>query len=242
MKIAQTVIAFAVAALMVSPMVPLAAAQEATPTLTYSCDDAIAGQAAGTPGTLMGDAAGMAMGTPMAMEMEFDQLYIDMMILHHQGIIALAQASQPRLTDARLQAMAQNIIDVQSAENEELRGYRVQWYGSSESMSMDEAMMRTMMQEMPGLTGTMDEMAMQMDPQAEVAAFCAEANPDLAFIDLAIPHHEMAIEASQAAVTRAKHPEIQALAQRVIDDQQREIEELNSIRAELTGQATPATS
>jgi uncharacterized protein (DUF305 family) len=36
------------------------------------------------------------------MAMEFDQMYIDMMIPHHQSIIALAQAALPRLTDERL--------------------------------------------------------------------------------------------------------------------------------------------
>ena len=36
-------------------------------------------------------------------------------------------------------------------------------------------------------------------------------------------------------------PEIQAFAERVITDQQREIDELETIQAELTGEAPPAS-
>jgi uncharacterized protein (DUF305 family) len=95
------------------------------------------------------------------------------------------------------------------------------------------------MEMMPGM-GDMASMQMQMDPNAQVASFCGADDPDLAFIDLTIPHHEMAIMASEAALEQATHPEIQELAQQVIDAQQREIDELSAIRQELTGEATPA--
>lgn len=217
------------------------AAQEATPTMTSSCETVAA--------TPMAGMEGMTMGTPMAEDghdmagqsVEFDQLYIDMMLPHHASIIALAQAAQERLTDERLQTMADNIITAQSAENEELRGYREQWYGSPDPMPMDVSMMGMMTEMMPGM-GDMATMQMQMDPQALVAAFCAGEDPDLTFIDLTIPHHEMAIQASEAALEQATHEEIQTVAERVIADQQREIDELETIRAELTGEGTPTGS
>jgi uncharacterized protein (DUF305 family) len=212
-------------------------AQQSTPAAAYSCDDATP---AASPEPSMGGMAEMDMGTPMAgMEMEFDQLYIDMMIPHHASIVALAQAALPRLSDERLQAIAQSIIEAQSAEIEELSGDREQFYGSPEPMPMDTQMMGMMAEQMPGM-GSMDEMATQMNPEAQVAAFCGAADPDLAFIDLVIPHHEMAIAASQAAQDRATHDEIRAFAERVIADQRREIEELQAIRDELTDGASPA--
>ena len=98
-----------------------------------------------------------------------------------------------------------------------------------------------MMQKMmPGMPGSMDDMAMQMDPAAQVAAVCAADDADVAFIDLTIPHHESAIAASESAVGDATHQEISDFARRVIDDQQREIEELRAIRAQLSGEGTPA--
>jgi uncharacterized protein (DUF305 family) len=219
------------------------AAQEATPAMPYRCETAMAASP-------VAGMEGMAMGTPAAegghdmasQTVEFDQLYIDMMIPHHASIIALAQAAHDRLEDERLVAIADNIISSQQAEIEELRGLREQWYGSPEPMPMmDKAMMGMMMEMMPGM-GDMASMQTQMDPAALVAAFCAGEDPDLAFIELTIPHHEMAIRASDAALEQATHEEIRAIAERVIEDQQREIDELESIRAELTSDGTPASS
>jgi uncharacterized protein (DUF305 family) len=81
-----------------------------------------------------------------------------------------------------------------------------------------------------------------MDAHALVAALCAGEDPDLTFIDLTIPHHEMAIAASQAALEQATHEEIRKVAERVIQDQQREIDELQMIRSELTGEGTPEST
>jgi uncharacterized protein (DUF305 family) len=186
--------------------------------------------------------AGMEMGEDDAeMSMDFDLHYIDMMIPHHESIIALAQVALPDLTDPRLQEITQEIIREQGTEIETLKEYREAWYGSAEPLPMDEAMMQMMIEMMPSMAamGSMEEMAMQMDPPALVAAFCSADNPDLAFIDLVIPHHEMAIASSQDALEMATHDELKVIAQQVIEDQQREIDELSMIRASLTQAATP---
>jgi len=54
-----------------------------------------------------------------------------------------------------------------------------------------------------------------------------------------IPHHQMAIDGSKDALKQAVHPETKAFAEKVIRDQQAEIEQLVKIRSELTGEATP---
>lgn len=207
------------------------AAQEATPTATYSCESAAASPMAGTPPAAMGGMAGMAM--------ELDQAYIDMMIPHHASIIAMAEAALPRLTDERLREIAQAVITTQQPEIDELRDLRQRLYGDPNPMPMDAAMMAAMDEMMPGM-GTMDEMAFQMDTAAQVAAICAAEDMDLAFIDLTIPHHQMAIVASEAVVAKGSHPEIREIAEQVIAAQQQEIDELAAIRAELTGEGTPA--
>ena len=212
------------------------AAQEGTPAMTYAC---VVGTS--TPGAMAHEMP-MA-GTPAAgmdhMVMEFDQMYIDMMIPHHESIIAMAQAALPRLQDDRLREIAQAVIEDQGAEIVQLQEYREAWYGDPNPMPMDEAVMVAMDEMMPGM-GDMAAMQMQMDPNALVAAFCAGKDPDLAFIDLTIPHHQMAIQASKAAMEQATHDEIRLVAERVIDDQQREIDELTAIRQEFTEAATPS--
>ena len=104
---------------------------------------------------------------------------------------------------------------------------------------MDASMMGMMMEMMPSM-GEMASMQMQMDPEALVITFCGAEDPDEAFIDLTIPHHEVAIMASEAALEQATHDEIRTIAERVIQDQQREIDALSAIRQELSGEATPA--
>jgi uncharacterized protein (DUF305 family) len=214
--------------------------QAATPA-AYSCANATA--IAGTPTMAHGamTMTPMPMASPMAaMGTEFDQMYIDMMLPHHASIIALAQAAEGRLTDPRLQQIARNIIQTQSVEIDKLRRYRQRFYGSAEPPMMNHPDMAAMLQAMPGM-GTMDEMAKEMDAAAQVAAFCAASDPNLAFIDLTIPHHQMAVAASKAALAKATHPEIGTFAQGVIGAQQREIDELQAIRADLTGATPEAT-
>lgn len=207
------------------------ARRQATP--TASCDSAA------TPTSSMGTPmAGMdhgAMGMP-AMAVEFDQSYIDMMIPHHMSIIALAQAAAPRLTDERLITLADEIISAQAAEIDELSGYREQFYGSPDPMPVDESAMMGMM---GGMSMSMDEMMLMMDAEALVATYCTSADPNLAFIDLTIPHHESGVAASEVALLQSTHAEIRALAERVIMDQRREIDELTAIRQDLYGMASP---
>ena len=206
-------------------------AHSGTPEATWSC------AMAGTPVTAGHEDMDMGMDMDMA-EVEFDQLYIDMMLPHHGSIIALAEAALPELTDPRLQEMAQNIIDAQTAENAQLTEWRTAWYGSGEPVMTDTSM-ELMLEAMP--VGTMDEMMREMDAAYQVATFCAADNPDLAFIDQVIPHHQMAIDASEVAVEAAVHPEIAALAEDVIAAQQAEIDLLSEIRTELDVEGTPAS-
>lgn len=165
---------------------------------------------------------------------EFDQLYIDMMLPHHGSVIALSQAAQPLLTDERLIAMTEAIISTQTVENEQLRTWRTDWYGSPDP-DLGDASMTQMLEAMP--VSTMEEMMTQMSAENLVASFCASDNPDLTFVELVLPHHQMAVDASVIAIEQAVHPELATFAEEVIAAQQAEIDQLNAIRNELG--ATP---
>lgn len=207
------------------------AAQSSVASTPASCD------ASGTPTSSSQAHSSMDMGSPVSQDI--DVIYIDMMIPHHASIIALSQAALPGLKDERLRTLAQNVIDAQSAEIEELQGYRTEFYGSADAQPIDEQSMMLLMGDMGH---SMDAMMLEMDAAAQVAAICSAQDVDVAFIDLTIPHHESAIMSSQVVVEQAVHPEIRDFAQRVIEDQQREIEELQQIRLELTGSAVLAAS
>jgi uncharacterized protein (DUF305 family) len=58
---------------------------------------------------------------------------------------------------------------------------------------------------------------------------------DLAYIDMVILHHQMAIDTSEIALEQAGHQESRDIAERVIAQQQIEIDELETIRVDLEG-------
>ncbi len=215
------------------------AAQNATP-IPSSCEDVMpmtstpmTGQEAMSAPTPEGHAMGdMDMGEMV----EFDLAYIDMMIPHHQSIIALSEAAIPELTDPRLIDLAETVIETQASEIDTLTSFREEWYPDAEPVSME-----MMMMAMPSMgSSSMESMARLMSAEYLVTTFCAAEDMDLAFIELTIPHHQMAVGASEDALEQAVHPELIELAEEVIEAQQEEIELLMEIRADLTDEATPA--
>lgn len=178
----------------------------------------------------------MAGGHDHSGMMEFDQAYIDMMIPHHESIIMLAKEAVDQLEDERLVAIAEAIIATQEDENDELKALREEWYGDPEPAPMNAEIMLVSM----GMEGDcIDEHHMNlMSGEWLVQQFDEAENKDLAFIELSIPHHQMAIDTSEVALEQAQHEEIKEIATAVIEAQEGEIAELEMIRDEI--QATPA--
>lgn len=66
----------------------------------------------------------------------------------------------------------------------------------------------------------------------------AQAAPfDQAFIDAMVPHHMMASQMAQLAVTKARHPQLRRLAQMMVRDQSREIAQMKRWRKAWYGSA-----
>jgi uncharacterized protein (DUF305 family) len=201
------------------------------------CVAGVATPAAGMP------QAGMMTGTPAmgsdmaAMMGQFDLMFIDMMTPHHASAVAMAQVALSRAEHPEIRTLAEDIIASQSAEIEQMRSWRDDWYPDAPAMprmDMDQmmAILGQMMGEMPGG---------MMDMEQEIANLCATTEDfDLAFIEAMVPHHQSAIMMAQGATLRAEHPELRALAQKMVDDQQQEIDQMQTWRAAWSGSATPA--
>src|SRR5438132_6118557 len=56
------------------------------------------------------------------------------------------------------------------------------------------------------------------------------------FVDMMIPHHEWAILMAKQALTEANRPELKEMAQNIIKDQEKEIEQLKKWRQQWYGQ------
>jgi uncharacterized protein (DUF305 family) len=138
-----------------------------------------------------------------------DEAFIDAMVPHHQGAIAMANVALENAEHEEIKELSRNIVSTQHAEIEELKAIKKQEFGTSEvPMEMSSKQMR--------------DMGMMMDPQA-----LAEENPfDRAFIDAMIPHHRSAIEMAKVAKKRSENARIEELAGNIVSAQKGEIEQM----------------
>jgi uncharacterized protein (DUF305 family) len=78
--------------------------------------------------------AGMSMDATELEDLErarpFDLAFIDAMIPHHQGAIRMARIELAEGEDEELRALADEIIETQAREIEEMNDWRKEWYGS----------------------------------------------------------------------------------------------------------------
>lgn len=189
----------------------------------------------GTPG--MGD-----MGMMMDPE-QFDLIFIDLMIAHHESTVAVAHIAVERGERPEVLQLAEDIISTQEREISQLATWRDAWYPDAPTLTMDQ--MRGGLTMMEGMSDTnmmdgMDLMTM-MDPEADAARMCTALGPfDLAFIDAMIPQHQSAIMMAEAAAQHAAHPEIQELSQTMMDSWTRELAHMECWRDGWSGEATPS--
>lgn len=166
-----------------------------------------------------------------AVQVPFDQQFIDMMVPHHQGAVEMARIALQRARRPELRQLAEAIIRAQSAEIDQMRAWRQAWFGSPDTPPLSQ---------MPMLAGATGGAEMVHDMSAEVEQLRAAPEPfERAFIDLMIPHHQSAIDAARLALERAEHEELRALARAIIADQQREIDQLRAWREAWFPTPTP---
>jgi len=156
---------------------------------------------------------GMARQMVMQNGQYSDIAFIDAMVPHHQGAIAMAKVALKNAEHEEIQELSRNFMSTQQAEIEELKAIKKEEFGSSQ------VPMEMSPQQMQG-------MGMMMNPQE-----LANREPfDKAFIDAMIPHHQSAIYMAQVAQEESKIPAIKELAENIVDAQKREIEQMKQRR------------
>ena len=171
----------------------------------------VSGEAGATEASTPASTAGHSM-SGMDAEAPFDAMFIDSMVEHHRGAIAMAEQVREESERPELRAMAEEIIDAQVGEIGQLESWRVEWY--------------------PGLMPT-DGMGMAMGDM-EVSG--DDTVPfDQRFIQAMIAHHEGAVAMAEEALSQAEHDELRTLAQAIIDSQTGEIAQMKAWEAEWFG-------
>ncbi len=142
-------------------------------------------------------------------DMPYDLHFIDMMIMHHRQGIAMARLAERKGSTAALKALAKKTADDQEKELLELKKHRDHWYAGAPEMD------HSQMMAMGGMSGHGN---MKMDMQGDIAKLQAATGKqfDRLFLDMMIPHHQMAIDMAQEATTKAEHAEIKEIARMTV--------------------------
>ena len=133
----------------------------------------------------------------------FDAQFIDSMIQHHEGAVAMAKEVLTASERPELVAMAEAIIAAQTKEIAQLQEWRATWYA-----------------DLPLSKGMGMAMGQMMMPADETTPF------DQRFLTTMIDHHQGAIHMAEMALEQAEHAEIKTLSKGIIAAQQAEITQL----------------
>jgi uncharacterized protein (DUF305 family) len=142
-----------------------------------------------------------------------DEHFIEQMIPHHDGAIAMANLALTKATRPEVKTLAKEIIEAQEKEIGDMQS----WYG--DWFDQDVSKINTGM--MGG--GMMSGSGMHMGGQEDITALENAADFDKAFIEAMIPHHQLAIMMAQMLKSGTNRPEMLTLANNIIDSQSKEI-------------------
>lgn len=151
---------------------------------------------------------------------DFDLDFANMMLPHHQSAVDMAQEYLPVAKDDKIKIIAQNIIAVQKKEIEEIKAI-IATYKSTKSKNSSGA--ETTAGEHNKL---MDAMNKMMD---EMNQMTMSGNPDKDFLLMMVPHHQSAVTMSEDELSQGKNPELKKMAQKIINEQKKEIKEFNEL-------------
>ncbi len=60
---------------------------------------------------------------------EFDRVFLDDMIVHHEGAVQMSQAALERASHEEIKNLARNIIKAQEEEIAQMKEWRMNWFG-----------------------------------------------------------------------------------------------------------------
>lgn len=169
--------------------------------------------------------AGGGAGSAAAEHNDADVQFAQNMIPHHSQAIEMADLVIAGGVDPEVKALANRIKGEQGPEIETMRGWLRQW-GESEQASGD----------MPGMDmGGQSGMGMMSDDDMRKLQVASGAELDRMFLEMMTEHHRGAIEMARTEVEDGRYPPAKDLAEKIGDDQQAEIDEMQALLGRLRG-------
>lgn len=138
-----------------------------------------------------------------------DLQFLDGMIEHHRGAIAMAKDAQTQASDPRVQELAKQIIAAQEPEITQLEAWRKAWFGDAPASDLSALHM-----------GSMDVPA-------------GSESYDRRFLSAMISHHDGAIAMAQSIKSSTQRSELKSFADAVIAAQTAENQQMQSWLQEI---------
>ncbi len=159
---------------------------------------------------------GMMNGNDNQIMGSIDKHFIEQMIPHHDGAVAMAQLALQKSKRPEIKTLATAIIEGQTKEIENMNGWYKDWFGKNVPDGST-AMMGG---------GMMSESGMHMGGTEEISLLENATDFDKAFIEAMIPHHQMAITMAEMLESGTSRPEMLQLAKNITASQSKEIQDM----------------
>lgn len=168
---------------------------------------------------------------PVAAEVPLDLAFLDHMIPHHEAAVVAAQILLARSSNPELLEFANGIIEVQTAEIEEMQGYRDAWFPAAPATPSDVAteVLTAAGSDVTDAGHAQEDTAAATpgaDSAHDVSALCTVEDVDRAFLEGMITHHNDAVVIAAVIMEKGEHDEIRDLAMRIVTTQGVEIEQM----------------
>jgi uncharacterized protein (DUF305 family) len=151
---------------------------------------------------------------------------------HHETAIEMAEIAQKRGESSFVKDLASNIVETQRREIDQMRQIHQRAFGRPLEPDPGAHDGLGLSAEEAGMTHTpaMNDDLRKADPF------------DRAFLDEMVPHHLGAIRMSEAVLRDSRDPAVRQLAETIIRDQRREVDEMNAFRKRTYGAPVPQSA
>lgn len=153
---------------------------------------------------------------------EADVTFAQGMIPHHRQAVEMADLADGRAEDPRVTDLASRIKAAQDPEIQEMTGWLEAW-DEEVPAEGEHGEGHESETEMPGAMSAEDMDALEAASGGEF---------DEMFLTMMIEHHRGAVEMATTEVEEGSFPDAIALAEKIIDDQEAEISEMEALLAE----------
>ena len=167
-----------------------------------------------------------------------DKAFIEAMIPHHEQAVAMAGMVPSHTQNAQIRALAAQIEAAQGPEITKMQSWLGEWNeadmpnsGAHSSDAMDHGSGDGSMSGMDGGTSSMHAEGMMTDEQMSQLAKARGAAFDKLWLQDMIAHHQGAVAMAQQELAAGENPQVKALAQAVIDGQNKEIARMQQMLA-----------